>query len=135
MWTAMLRARHSRPHGRAVVNYLYYTPQRHLFPGQGGAHHQTARPREAPRSRRRAGCSLRDAAYRGKRPAIAFRAGLLILPGPSVPIPKFAPSAAPSDANFRIKGTLATLILVRSLDLKFLHERGAIMIGTSNPPH
>src|SRR3954465_14840531 len=26
------------------------------------------------------------------------------------------------------------MILVRFLDLKFLHERAAIMIGTSNPP-
>src|SRR6476661_5231590 len=109
MWTAMLRARHSRPHGRAVVNYLFYTPQRRLFPGEGGAHHRTAPPAKRRGAERRAGGSLRDAAYRGKRPAIAFRAGLLMLPGPSVPIPKFAPSAAPSDANFGIKGTLATL--------------------------
>jgi hypothetical protein len=27
------------------------------------------------------------------------------------------------------------MILVRFLDLKFLHKRAAIMIGTSNPPH
>ena len=27
------------------------------------------------------------------------------------------------------------MILVRFLDLKFLHNRAAIMIGTSNPPH
>src|SRR3954447_12730194 len=27
------------------------------------------------------------------------------------------------------------MILVRFLDLKFLHQRAAIMIGTSNPPH
>ena len=104
----MLRARHSRPHGRAVVNYLFYTPERRLFPG---GEHITGRRDRAKRrgAERRAGCSLRDAAYRGQRPAIAFRAGLLILPGPSVPIPKFAPSAAPSDANFGIKGTLTTL--------------------------
>ena len=88
----MLRARHSRPHGRAVVNYLFYTPQRHLFPGQ--VEHITGRRTRAKRraAERRTGGSLRDAAYRGKRPAIAFRTGLLILPGPSVPIPKFAPS-------------------------------------------
>ena len=28
-----------------------------------------------------------------------------------------------------------SMILVRVLDLKFLHKRAAIMIGTSNPPH
>ena len=27
------------------------------------------------------------------------------------------------------------MILVRHLDLKFLNEPAAIMIGTSNPPH
>ena len=27
------------------------------------------------------------------------------------------------------------MILVRFLDLKFLHKRAAIIIGTSNPPH
>jgi hypothetical protein len=27
------------------------------------------------------------------------------------------------------------MILVRHLDLKFLNELAAIMIGTSNPPH
>src|SRR4051794_40617412 len=27
------------------------------------------------------------------------------------------------------------MILVRFLDVKFLHKRAAIMIGTSNPPH
>jgi hypothetical protein len=38
-------------------------------------------------------------------------------------------------ANFGIKGTLAIYDSSVVLDLKFLHKRAAIMIGTSNPPH
>ena len=44
--------------------------------------------------------------------------------------------AAPSDANFGMqRDTSNFMILVRHLDLKFLNELAAIMIGTSNPPH
>ena len=42
--------------------------------------------------------------------------------------------AAHSFANFGIKGTPAIYDSVRFLDLKFLHKRAAIMMGTSNPP-
>src|SRR5271166_3551315 len=43
--------------------------------------------------------------------------------GASAPIPKFASLAAHSDANFGIKrGTSNFMILVRVLNLKFLHE-------------
>jgi hypothetical protein len=34
-----------------------------------------------------------------------------------------------------IRDTSKVMILVWFLDLKFLHERAAGMIGTSNPPH
>jgi len=44
----------------------------------------------------RAGGSLRDAAHRGKRPAIAFRTGLLILPRP---IPRRLMSGIESPCN------------------------------------
>jgi hypothetical protein len=43
--------------------------------------------------------------------------------------------AAHSFANFGIKGTLAIYDSSAVLDLKFLHKRAAIVIGTSNPPH
>src|SRR6476659_6124734 len=43
--------------------------------------------------------------------------------------------AAHSFANLGIKGTLAIYDSSAVLDLKFLHKRTAIMIGTSNPPH
>src|SRR6516165_83494 len=43
---------------------------------------------------------------------------------PSVPIPKFASACGISGANFGIKRDTSTfLILVRVLNLKFLHER------------
>jgi len=45
---------------------------------------------------RRAGGRLRDAAYGGKRPAVAFRTGLLILPGP---IPRRLMSGIESPCN------------------------------------
>ena len=48
---------------------------------------------------------------------------------PSAPIPKFASSRGTSDANFGIKrGTSNFMILVRVLNLKFLHELAAQMI-------
>jgi hypothetical protein len=54
----------------------------------------------------------------------------------SAPIPKFASTRGTSDANFGIKrGTSSFMILVRVLNLKFLHELAAQMIGTSNSPH
>src|SRR3954468_2685845 len=43
--------------------------------------------------------------------------------------------AAHSFANFGIKGTRAIYESSAVLDLKFLHKRAAITIGTSNPPH
>ncbi len=52
------------------------------------------------------------------------------------PIPKSASACGTSDANFEIKrGTSNFMILVRFLNLKFLHELAAQMIGTSNSPH
>src|SRR6187397_1561536 len=44
--------------------------------------------------------------------------------------------AAPSDANFGIKGDTSKLtILVWLLNLKFLYELAAVIGGTSNSPH
>ena len=44
--------------------------------------------------------------------------------------------AACSHANFEIKRDTSNLIvLVRLLDLKFLCESAAMVVGTSNPPH
>jgi hypothetical protein len=54
----------------------------------------------------------------------------------SVPIPKFASLCGTFVCELRNqRDTSNSMILVRSLDLKFLNERAAIMIGTSNPPH
>jgi hypothetical protein len=54
----------------------------------------------------------------------------------SAPIPKFASTRGTSDANFGIKrGTSNVMILVRFLNLKFLHELAAQTIGTSNSLH
>jgi hypothetical protein len=49
---------------------------------------------------------------------------------PSAPIPKFANTCGTSDANFGIeRGTSSFMILVRFLNLKFLHELAVQMIG------
>jgi hypothetical protein len=54
----------------------------------------------------------------------------------SVPFRNSHSLAAYSHANFGIKGTPASLmILVWLLDLKFLYELAAIMEELSNPPH
>src|ERR1700704_3737561 len=54
----------------------------------------------------------------------------------SVPIPKFAHPRGPLRYELRNqRDTSNFMILVRHLDLKFLNELAAIMIGTSNPPH
>ena len=54
----------------------------------------------------------------------------------SVPIPKFAhPRGSPQCELRNQRDTSNFMILVRQLDLKFLNELAAIMIGTSNPPH
>jgi hypothetical protein len=53
---------------------------------------------------------------------------------PSVPIPRFANPRGTSDANLGIKGTLA-IDDSSAVDLKFLSEIAAQMIGTSNPQH
>jgi hypothetical protein len=55
---------------------------------------------------------------------------------PSVPIPKFASLCGALVCELRNqRDTSNFMILVRHLDLKFLNELAAIMIGTSNPPH
>ena len=54
----------------------------------------------------------------------------------SVPIPKFAHPRGTLRCELRNqRDTSNFMILVRHLDLKFLNELAAIMIGTSNPPH
>ena len=54
----------------------------------------------------------------------------------SVPIPKFAHPRGTLRCELRNqRDTSNFMILVRYLDLKFLNELAAIMIGTSNPPH
>ena len=54
----------------------------------------------------------------------------------SVPIPKFAHPRGPLRCELRNqRDTSNFMILVRHLDLKFLNEFAAIIIGTSNPPH
>src|SRR5215216_5757506 len=54
----------------------------------------------------------------------------------SVPIPKFASLAAPSSANFGIKGTLATSTLSSAAYGFEVPTRDCReLIGTSNPPH
>jgi len=62
----------------------------------------------------------------------------LLRDGPQALVSRFRSShhcAAHSFANFGIKGTLGIYDSSAVLDLKFLHKRAAIMIGTSNPPH
>ena len=62
--------------------------------------------------------------------------GTLASHDPSVPIPKFAHPRGPLRCELRNqRDTSNFMILVRHLDLKFLNELAAIMIGTSNPPH
>ena len=62
--------------------------------------------------------------------------GTLASHDPSVPIPKFAHPRGPLRCELRNqRDTSNFMILVRHLDLKFLNELRAIMIGTSNPPH
>jgi hypothetical protein len=54
----------------------------------------------------------------------------------SVPIPKFASLCSTFVCDLRNqRDTSNSMILLRSLGLKFLNKRAAIMIGTSNPPH
>jgi hypothetical protein len=61
----------------------------------------------------------------------AFRRALA-----SVPIPKFVSVCSTLCTNFGItRDTSNVMILVWFLDLKFLHEPAAGMIGTSNPPY
>jgi hypothetical protein len=55
---------------------------------------------------------------------------------PSGPIPKFVSTRGTFGYELRNqRDTSNFMILVRFLDLKFLSEIAATMIGTSNPPH
>jgi hypothetical protein len=55
--------------------------------------------------------------------------------GTTVPIPKFASVCGASDANFGIKGTLASYDSSVGFGFEVPSLASRLIVGTSNPPH
>src|SRR3954447_15277751 len=83
----------------------------------------------------RIGVGLPAGRDRLSNPPLSCSTLVLQLIHPSVRFRSSHHWAARSFANFGIKGTPAIYDSSAVLDLKVLHKRAAIMIGTSNPPH
>ena len=108
--------------------------------GQAAAtkHANMSLPRSSEAASHRDGQVAKSARYHKTygAAAIASTTKALSSKNASVPIPKFAHPRGTLRCELRNqRDTSNFIILVRHLDLKFLNELAAIMIGTSNPPH